>query len=162
MGRKRVENLKKSKLIKRFHNRKSCTATVNKKEQDVSLIDLVLKKLYNDGNKVPASIDKDILEPNNVKFTNAGSDRLWDILLNTGLVKPQIGFGKVGYLTLTNEGFKLMNNFGSYQNFIAKREEQARASMPQPFPQFILTTGAAEEYEETKVEAIRNKKTASK
>lgn len=162
MARRRSENLKKSRVIKRFHNRKSCTATNNQKEQDISLIDLVLKKLYNNGDKVPASIDKDILEPNNIRFTNAGSDRLWDIILNTGLAKPQIGFGKVGYLTLTNEGFKLMNNFGSYKNFIAKREEQARASIPQAFPQFILTTEQPEEEKEAEEITDKNKRAASK
>lgn len=165
MARKRAENLKKSKVIQRFHNRKSCAASVNKKEQDVSLIDLVLTKLYNNGDKIPASIDKDILQPNHIKFTDAGSNRLWDIILNTGLVKPEVGFGKVGSLTLTHEGYQLMANFGSYKNFISKREEQAKSNTPQVFPQFILTTGVpeSEENEEQNEESIdKNKKAASK
>ena len=124
---------------------------------------LVLTKLYNHGDKIPASIDKDILRPNQIKFTEAGSNRLWDIILNTGLVKPEIGFGKVGSLTLTNEGYQLMSNFGSYKNFIAKREEQAKASVPQAFPQFILTTEQPEEedYEENRQEGTDKKRKAA-
>lgn len=165
MARRRVENYKKTKVIQRFQNRKSCMASITKKEQDVSLIDLVLHKLYNNGDKIPASIDKDVLQPNHIKFTEAGSNRLWDIVLNTGLVKPEIGFGKVGSLTLTNEGYQLMQSFGSYKNFIAKREELAKSATPMAFPQFILTTAEPEsgENEKGNEESIdKNKKAASK
>jgi len=139
MAKNRIETLKKRKIIQRFKNRKSCQATMDKKEQDVYLIDLILSKLYNEGDKTPASIDKDILEPNHIKFTNAGSDRLWDVIMSTGLVKPVIGFGKSGNLALTTEGYQLMTTFGSYKNFIEQREQQARAAAPQAVPQFIFS-----------------------
>jgi hypothetical protein len=140
MSDKNSEN-KKRKIVRRFRNRNTSGASITQKEQDVYLIDLVLKKLYNEGDKETASLTEDILKPGNVQFTQSGSDRLWDILLSTGLVNPVIGFGRAGSLALTNEGYQLMNKFGSYSNFIQEREKQAQANSPQGMviPQFILT-----------------------
>lgn len=138
---------KKRKIVRRFRNRNTSGASITQKEQDVYLIDMVLKKLYNEGDKETASLTEDILKPGHVRFTQSGSDRLWDILLSTGLVNPVIGFGRAGSLALTNEGYQLMNKFGSYSNFIQEREKQAQASNQQGMviPQFILTGQPEEE-----------------
>jgi len=138
---------KKRKIIHRFRTRNTAEASVSQKERDIQLIDLVLKKLYNEGDKETASLNEDILKPARIQFTEAGSDRLWDLLLSTGLVNPVIGFGKSGNLTLTNDGYQLMTKFGSYSNFISEREKQAQAaSNPgMVIPQFILSGGESED-----------------
>lgn len=151
-----MANTKRGKVIKRFKNRVSSLAIVDQKEQDIFLIDLILKRLYNDGDKKSASLEEDVFKPNKIRFTDAGRDRLWDVLLSTGLVKPEIGFGKSGSMTLTNDGYQLMSKFGSYKNFIDMRNQQAQAAaqaqMMQQMPQFIFSAKpggqSAEEEEE--------------
>lgn len=131
---------KKQKIVQRFRNRSSVGAKISQKEIDIALTDLVLAKLYNDGDKQPASLEEDILVPANIKFTSGGVDRLWDVLLSTGLVSPVIGFKSSGRLTITNQGYQLMSQFGSYSNFIKKREEEAaRQSEGSAMPQFIIS-----------------------
>lgn len=143
---------KKNRLVKRFRIRHTNEASADKKIQDVALIDIVLKKLYNNGDKNTASLEEDILKPNKIQFTEEGSNRLWDILMSTNLVSPVIGFKRSGRIAITSEGYKLMSNFGSYQNFIEQREQQAKqpAAKGIPIPQFILTTAAEKEIEEVK------------
>lgn len=162
MSKNRIKKLKKRKIIHRFRTRKSAEASVDRKEQDVYLIDLVLQKLYNQGDKQTASVEEDVLKPNKIDFTDAGSERLWDVLLSTGLVHPVIGFGRAGRLSLTNDGYQLMNKFGSYKTFLDQREQQARAgsqtvAMPQ---QFILTQRSemrAQDQEEEKHKGTEDK-----
>lgn len=132
---------KKQKIVQRFKNRSSVGAKVTQKQIDIALTDLVLAKLYNDGDRQPASLEDDILTPAKIKFTAGGVDRLWDILLSTGLVSPVIGFKRSGRLAITNQGYQLMSQFGSYSNFIKKREEEAaRESAGNSMPQFIINT----------------------
>jgi hypothetical protein len=128
---------KKQRIIRRFHNRSSVGAMVSQKQIDVALTGLVLSKLYNNGDKQPASLKEDILIPSQIKFTNQGVDRLWDILLSTGLVSPVIGFGHSGQLSITNQGYQLMSQFGSYTNFIKKREEAVHQESGGDITQFI-------------------------
>ena len=141
---------KKNKVVKRFRNRQSAQASIGQKDLDMALIDLVLKKLYNNGDKQTASLTDDVLKPNNINYTESGSDRLWDILISTGLVSPIVGFGRSGRLALTNDGYQLMNAFGSYSNFITQREKQAQAQTNPGVvaPQFILTKGKEQPEEE--------------
>lgn len=142
---KKESSNKKQRIIRRFHNRSSVGATVNQKQIDVAITDLVLNRLYNNGDKQTASLKEDILIPAQVKFTKEGVDRLWDILLSTGLVSPVIGFGHSGELSITNQGYQLMSQFGSYANFIHKREEDAaRQSAGENMAQFIIQHGAEE------------------
>ncbi|HET8572602.1 MAG TPA: hypothetical protein VFL76_01915 [Edaphocola sp.] len=139
---------KKQKIVQRFRNRSSVGAKVTQKQIDIALTDLVLAKLYNDGDRQPASLEDDILKPAKIKFTAGGVDRLWDILLSTGLVSPVIGFGRSGRLTITNQGYQLMSQFGSYSNFIKKREEEAaRQTAGNAMPQFIISTGEDDDTE---------------
>ena len=139
---------KKQKIVQRFKNRSSVGAKISQKEIDIALTDLVLAKLYNDGDRQPASLEDEILTPANIKFTPSGVDRLWDVLLSTGLVSPVIGFKRSGRLAITNQGYQLMSQFGSYSNFIKKREEEAaRQSAGNAMPQFIISTDDSGEEE---------------
>lgn len=131
---------KKQKIVRRFRNRSTVGAKVSQKEIDVQMTDIVLHKLYNDGDKKTASLKEDILIPHKIKFTEEGIERLWDILISTGLVSPVIGFGRSGRLSITNQGYQLMSQFGSYSNFLKKREEEAaRKTAGAVLPQFIIS-----------------------
>lgn len=92
------------------------------KEAEAILIDVSLRELYNNGDKRDLDFVHDILEPNKIMIP-AGQplESFWDILTNTGLMQAVIGFGKHGRLTLTQEGYQLMNQYGSYGNFLQKR-----------------------------------------
>lgn len=98
---------------------------------DIEITDLVLKKLFNNGEKRPASLKDDILIPNKINYNADQLDRLWDVLMNTGLVSAVIGFGRHGRLELTSQGYQLMEQFGSYSNFI-KKQMEAKKQPPAP------------------------------
>lgn len=102
--------------------------------QDEVIVDIVLQRLFNHGNKQTASLADDIFVPLNIEFTEAGHNRIWDLLISTNLVAPVIGFGRSGRLAITKEGFQLMNQYGSYRNFIQLRAaaQQQKASATQP------------------------------
>src|ERR1700744_4052261 len=105
---------KRKKGLERFKNRVPLPAMMDRKQQDIVIIDKALESLYNDGDKVIRSLQDDILKPNKVVLSEKDSARLWDLMVNTGLVHPVIGFGNTGKLDLTNEGYQLMSQFGSY------------------------------------------------
>lgn len=137
---KRNEVNKKQKIVRRFRKRCTTGAKVSQKEIDIQMTDIVLHKLYNNGDKKTASLKDDILIPNKIQFTEEGVERLWDILISTGLMSAVIGFGRSGRLSITNQGYQLMNQFGSYRNFLKQREEEAaRKSAGAVMPQFIIS-----------------------
>lgn len=96
---------------------------------DETIVDLVLRFLFNQGNKRTASLADDILAPLNIQFTENGFDRIWDVLVGTNLVSPVIGFGRSGKLSITHEGLQIMTQFGSYANFIQLRAAAAQQQM---------------------------------
>ncbi|GEM_PF-1301175 len=92
------------------------------KEAEAILIDVSLRELYNNGDKRDLDFVHDILEPNKIMIPEGQAlESFWDIITNTGLMQAVIGFGKHGRLTLTQEGYQLMNQYGSYGNFLQKR-----------------------------------------
>lgn len=150
---------KKQRIVRRLKNISSIGAKVTQKQVDVELIDLVLKKLYNNGDKQTASLEDDILTPAKVNFTKEGFERLWDILISTGLVNSTIGFGRLGKLSLSMEGYQLMRRFDSYSSFIKKREEESQKVPDGVMPQFIIST-SGEERDENSKEEEKTKKVA--
>lgn len=136
-----VQLNKKLKVINRLKTRKTTEATVDQKAEDLHLIDLVLEKLFNGGDKQTASLEEDVLLAHKIPYTEPGRERLWDLLVNTGFVQPVIGFGKAGRLSLTSEGYQLMTRFGSYSKFIEERQRQAQSqSQGQAMTRFIIAT----------------------
>ncbi|RYD99792.1 MAG: hypothetical protein EOP54_02720 [Sphingobacteriales bacterium] len=92
------------------------------KEAEAILIDVSLRELYNNGDKRDLDFVHDILEPNKIMIPQGQPlESFWDIITNTGLMQAVIGFGKHGRLTLTQEGYQLMNRYGSYGNFLQKK-----------------------------------------
>ena len=146
------QNRKKRKIVERFKNRIPLPNMQDRKQQDFYIIDTVLKALYNDGDKIPQSLQEDVLKPNKIRITEKDAGRIWDVMINTGLVNSLIGFGNSGKLALTNEGYQLMSQYGSYSAFLDEKTKQTQQGQSMMFPQFILEPADKEEKEEKKEE----------
>jgi hypothetical protein len=130
---------RRKKALERFKNRVPLPAMLDKKQQDILIIDKALASLYNDGDKVIRSLQEDVLKPNKINLAEKETDRIWDIMMNSGLVHAVIGFGNTGKLDLTPEGYQLMSQFGSYSAFIQEHQRQiAQQNQTMAFPQFII------------------------
>lgn len=139
MAVKNLQNQnKKGQIVKRFRNRCQQIVMADKKQQDIRMIDVALNALYNNGDKATRSLNEEILVPNSINLPEQEVERLWDILLSTNLVNPVIGFGNAGKLSLTNSGYQLMNQYGSYSAFLDEKLKQAQAGQNMVFPQFII------------------------
>ena len=110
---------------------KQAKSTSAKKEQvtlsprDISniLIDISMRELYNDGDKRELKLVEEILSPNNIQFTDEKSlESYWDIITNSGYIKPSIGFGNNGKVTLSKAGFDLMSKFGGFKEFLMAQQ----------------------------------------
>jgi len=136
----------RKKALERFKNRVPLPAMMDRKQQDILIIDKALASLYNDGDKIIRSLQDDILKPNNINLVEKDSERIWDIMMNSGLVHAVIGFGNTGKLDLTQEGYQLMSQFGSYSGFLEERQRQMnQQNQTMAFPQFIIEQGTNEE-----------------
>lgn len=132
------QNNKRKKIVERYKNRIPPPNMQDRKQQDIHIIDTALKSLYNDGDKITRSLQDDILKPNQIRMTEKDTGRIWDIMINTGLVNAVIGFGNSGKLALSNEGYQLMSQFGSYGAFLEERDKQNHQGQNMMFPQFII------------------------
>jgi hypothetical protein len=66
--------------------------------------------------------EKQILWPNKFKVKPHDIEKLWDILLATGMADSIIGFGNGGKLEITPAGIQMMTRYGSYKNFLASQQ----------------------------------------
>lgn len=127
---------KKQTSIQRLRSRSAQMPA--QREQDIKVIDTTVRALYNDGDRMPLDFKKEILNRHKISISDKYTERIWDILLSTGLVSPVIGFGNSGKLTLTNDGYQLMNKFGSYSAFLEAMQVQQQAQQGMQLPQFII------------------------
>lgn len=151
---------RKKKGIERFKNRVPLPAMQDRKHLDARIIDSALKALYNDGDKIPRSLQDDILQPNRIRISEKETARIWDIMINMGLVHAVIGFGNSGKLDLTSEGYQLMSQFGSYSAFLDEKNRQSQQGQSMMFPQFIIEQ--ADDKEEDGKEEEDGKKAVGK
>jgi len=152
-------NKKKNQVVQRLKNMATTPDVNERKQKDVKIIDSALKALYNDGDKVTKSLHLDILHPNKIKVSEKDAERIWDIMVNTGLVNAVIGFGNSGKLSLTNEGYHLMSQYGSYNAFLEERakQQQAQQNPGMMFPQFIIEPADEENKDKEKGEEEKPK-----
>ncbi len=137
------KNIKRLNAVNRMYNTACYRHYENDREKDVFLIDTVLDSLYNKGDKKSKKLKEEILLGNRIKLNEQETERLWDILINSGLVNPLIGFGNSGKLDLSKSGYKLMHDFGSYLGFLEQQAAQQQAQANNNnlvFPQFIIQT----------------------
>ncbi|WP_129020389.1 hypothetical protein [Edaphocola flava] len=106
------------------------------KDIEAILIDVSLRELYNNGDRRDLDFVNEILTPNNISVSEGKAlESFWDIITNSGLMKAVIGFGKNGKLTLTNDGYNLMNQFGSYMNYLNKMKAAGKGPLIDDEPQ---------------------------
>lgn len=98
---------------------------VDRSEFDRHVIDLVLRTLYNNADKDVLHLEEEIYKPANVQIPLKESERLWEIMLGTGLVNPIIGFGNSGKLELSRTGYQLMAQYGGYLQYMDALTNQA-------------------------------------
>lgn len=91
---------------------------VDQNEQDKQILDQVIKTLYNNSDKATLHLDTDIYKPLGINLPSKEYERLWEVMLSTGLVSPVIGFGNAGKVELSHAGYQLMTQFGSYNNYV--------------------------------------------
>lgn len=130
------DTAKKQTSIQRLRSRSAPIPA--QREQDIKVIDTTVKALYNDGDRMPLDFRKEILNRHKIDIGDRYTERIWDILLSTGLVSPVIGFGNSGKLTLTNDGYQLMNKFGSYSAFLEAMQKEQQVQQGIQLPQFII------------------------
>lgn len=120
--------MKETRIIQRsrHHNRRAKMkkseikpiTIVDRNEIDVKIIDLVLKTLYHNSHIDTLHIERDIYQKAKLKIPYIEAERLWEVMLNTGLVNPVAGFGNAGKLKLSRTGYQLMAQYGGYTEYI--------------------------------------------
>ncbi|HEY9178878.1 MAG TPA: hypothetical protein VIN07_14375 [Flavipsychrobacter sp.] len=120
--------MKSSKVaqISRHHNRMKKmkkariepVTIMDRNEVDIAIIDIVLKALYHNSHVDTLHIDDDIYKNANINIPFIESERLWEVMLNSGLVNPVAGFGNAGKLKLSRNGYELMGKYGGYREYM--------------------------------------------
>lgn len=123
-----LHKMKETRIVKRsrHHNRRAKLkkseikpiTIVDRNEIDVKIIDLVLKTLYHNSHIDTLHIERDIYHKAKLKIPYIEAERLWEVMLNTGLVNPVAGFGNAGKLKLSRTGYQLMAQYGGYTEYI--------------------------------------------
>jgi len=96
---------------------------------DRNIFDLVLKMLFENSDKNALNLEKEILAPFEIKMTRKEQERVWDVLINSGLVNPIVGFGNAGKIGLSQSGYQIMTQYGTYSNFV-ESSQQGRQQQP--------------------------------
>lgn len=107
---------------------------VDRSEFDRHVIDLVLRTLYNNADRDVLHLEDDIYKPANVQMPIKESERLWEVMIGTGLVNPIIGFGNSGKIELSRTGYQLMAQYGGYLQYmdaLTNQLEPQQIEMPE-------------------------------
>ncbi len=85
---------------------------------DRRLFDIVLASLYENADKDTLHMENDILKPLNIALPPNEADRIWEVMVSSGLVSPVVGFGNAGKLELTRAGYQLLAQYGTYSQYL--------------------------------------------
>lgn len=96
--------------------------------QIYTVLDITFQTLYEHMDKDGLHFEKDVLQPNKVKLTPEEGERIWDVLMASGLADSIIGFGNGGKLEITPAGIQMMTRYGSYKNYIASQQSGVQPS----------------------------------
>lgn len=130
--------MKESRMKSRHHNRVNKVKKANVKpvtivdrnEVDIAIIDIVLKSLYHNSHIDTLHIEDDIYKKSNIDIPYVEAERLWEVMLNSGLVNPVAGFGNAGKLKLSRTGYQLMAQFGGYAEYMASLKNKSKPQAP--------------------------------
>lgn len=115
---KHIHPRKPKKTLTKFKV-KPTVVTLSRSEMDKKVFDIVLKTLYNNADKDVLHLEHEIYAPANINLPHKEAERLWEVMTSSGLVTPVIGFGNAGKVELTNNGYQLMSQYGSYLDYLA-------------------------------------------
>ena len=87
-----------------------------------AILDIVMKTLFENADKNGLNLEKDIFRPLDIKLPAKEVDKVWEVIINSGLINPIVGFGNSGKVELTSEGVKMMSQYGGYLNFLAQTQ----------------------------------------
>ena len=107
---------------------------VDRNEADIAIIDLVLKALYFNSHIDILHVEDDIYKSVKLNLPYVESERLWEVMLSSGLVNPVAGFGNAGKLKLSRTGYQLMAQFGGYREYMSSLQNPAQ-------PHIIIEAG---------------------
>lgn len=146
--------------LSRYHNRanKLKKAAIKPKtildsnQVDIAVIDLVLKALYYNSHIDAMDVEKDIYKRANVQVPYEEAERLWEVMINTGLVNPVAGFGNAGKLKLSRTGYQLMAQYGGYAEYM-----EAMKNSNNNQPQIIIETPGGEDDEDNNCKEVTDK-----
>ena len=132
----RVNKLKKAKIK---------PAPMDRNEVDIAIMDVVLKALYYNSHIDTLHVENEIYKNANINIPYVEAERLWEVMLNSGLVNPVAGFGNAGKLKLSRTGYQLMAQYGGYKEYMdaVKSGNNAGSS-----PQIIIQTPGLDDEEE--------------
>lgn len=141
--------MKKTKVaaLSRHHNRMKKlkkaeikpVTIMDRNEVDVAIIDTVLKTLYHNSHIETLHIDEDIYKRAGINIPYVESERLWEVMLNSGLVNPVAGFGNAGKLKLSRNGYELMAKYGGYKEYMQAVKASYILQQPQQVERFDTT-----------------------
>lgn len=132
------------------YHKKNAPRTLTQKDVTNILLDLSMKALYNEGDKRELNLVEEILKPHRIEFHDEKSlESYWDIITNSGFIKPSIGFGNNGKVSLSKAGFDVMSQFGSYMDFLQTQNAQKNIIIGSPVE---VITPIEENEEENDVE----------
>ncbi|MCB0697148.1 MAG: hypothetical protein KDC07_07270 [Chitinophagaceae bacterium] len=148
--------------LSRHHNRANKlkkaeikAAPIDRNDIDIAIIDIVLKALYYNSHIDTLNVETDIYKNANIKIPYVESERLWEVMINSGLVNPVAGFGNAGKLKLSRTGYQLMAQFGGYKEYMeAMKNSNAQGTVPQ----IIIETPGAEEEEDNDCKELTDEK----
>lgn len=112
---------------------------VDRNEVDIAIIDIVLKALYHNSHIDTLHIENDIYKNSKIEIPYVEAERLWEVMINSGLVNPVAGFGNAGKLKLSRTGYQLMAQYGGYREYVTsvksnnqpQRMQETQADQPQ-------------------------------
>lgn len=120
-----------SKKMREIRNvQQQQTVTMTRFELDRQVFDLVLSTLYENSDKNVLDLQREIFKPYHVQLPPKENERIWDVLVSSGLVNPVMGFGNAGKLELSKAGFQLMTQYGSYTGYLAANQAQHEQQRP--------------------------------
>lgn len=134
--------MKKTKVaaLSRHHNRMKKlkkaeiqpASIMDRNEVDIAVIDIVLKALYYNSHVDTLHIEEDIYKRAKINIPYVEAERLWEVMLNSGLVNPVAGFGNAGKLKLSRNGYELMATYGGYKEYMQAVRSAGSQQTAQP------------------------------
>lgn len=117
-NRNTTERMKKQTQAQNQQQQQPLLVLPDHRDIDRRLFDIVLASLYENADKDTLHMEDDILKPLNINLPPNEADRIWEVMVSSGLVSPVVGFGNAGKLELTKSGYQLLSQYGTYSQYL--------------------------------------------